>query len=59
MEVEEETADREAAGKWVVQITQETMMGWEALEDGTTTITIGLAAMISNTPVWHASISTT
>jgi hypothetical protein len=46
MEVEEETADREPTEKWVVRHTLETIMELEVLEDGTMTITVGLADML-------------
>jgi len=40
------TTDKEAIEKWVVTITQETMMESEALDDGTMITTVGLADMI-------------
>jgi len=44
--VEASTVGREATEKWVVQHTPETTMASEILEDGTMTITVGLADMI-------------
>jgi hypothetical protein len=49
--MEAETADREATEKWVAQVTLETMMESEPLDDGTTIITAGHVDMISNTTV--------